>query len=710
MFIPRLVLRKNGRKMGKKRLFVILSCVMFFLFEHSFLLSDAMGADCPEDIAGYWSLDETDTDSYADAIGANNGSCIGIACPGWTSGTVGNGQLFNGIDTITMSADTGNFNWSAGQSFTIELWMRHNTGTISSLEAFIGRADAAGLNWYIGINSFGYAQARLRAADGSGPGTLTVSKDLRSASDDLTWHHVALVRNADTNTTTLYVDGESSTPQSFTYASGFASDTAPLTLGALDGGSRLDDGALDEVAIYGRALGSDELKSHYYLARGYCSRYDEPVKIMPMGDSITTGVWTGDPVVIPAVAQRIGYRYHLWQLLGSNRFMFEYNGSEHHGSGHDPLFDDHHAGFDGIEDGQLATLLSTGINPDGGEDLTGGGPYLDAFPADFILLHIGTNGVESDQSANDVEAILEQIDKSSQNTTVLLAEIINQAPVITAVDTFNTAVKNMANNRIAEGDKIIMIDIDGYNGNEWVYQEDREEEYTNGDMYDYLHPNPAGYKKMADKWFATLETILPQSELPAIASTEITDAVKDELYNYTVVATGSPSPEFELTENPAPGDMTIDAVSGLIEWTPEAVGDYQVTVRAYNWTGEDTQSFTISVNVLPQAAGDAYNGILEGETLTVSAAQGVLSNDTDENDPLSAILFSDVTYGTLNLNSDGSFTYTHDGSENFSDSFTYMASDGKAESAPTTVTLTITPVNDPGSGGGGSGCFITALF
>jgi VCBS repeat-containing protein len=59
------------------------------------------------------------------------------------------------------------------------------------------------------------------------------------------------------------------------------------------------------------------------------------------------------------------------------------------------------------------------------------------------------------------------------------------------------------------------------------------------------------------------------------------------------------------------------------------------------------------------------------------------------------------------LNADGSFTYVHDGSETTTDSFTYKANDGSADSAPVTVNLTVTAVNDApdiriGSGDTGS--------
>ena len=40
-------------------------------------------------------------------------------------------------------------------------------------------------------------------------------------------------------------------------------------------------------------------------------------------------------------------------------------------------------------------------------------------------------------------------------------------------------------------------------------------------------------------------------------------------------------------------------------------------------------------------------------------------------------------------------TYTHDGSETTADSFTYSANDGTVDSSPATVSITITPVNDP---------------
>ena len=50
-------------------------------------------------------------------------------------------------------------------------------------------------------------------------------------------------------------------------------------------------------------------------------------------------------------------------------------------------------------------------------------------------------------------------------------------------------------------------------------------------------------------------------------------------------------------------------------------------------------------------------------------------------------------------NADGSFTYTPAANFNGTDSFTYKANDGTADSNVATVTITVTAVNDAAGGG-----------
>ncbi|MFT7243117.1 MAG: type IV pilus assembly protein PilY1 [Candidatus Azotimanducaceae bacterium] len=125
-------------------------------------------------------------------------------------------------------------------------------------------------------------------------------------------------------------------------------------------------------------------------------------------------------------------------------------------------------------------------------------------------------------------------------------------------------------------------------------------------------------------------------------------------------------------------------------------------VQSFSATDGASQSITITVNGaadVPVATADSYS-LIEGASMTHSggvAGSGVLGNDSDlDEDPLSVALIASTAFESVfTLNTDGSFNYTHDGSENFTDTFTYQVSDPAGNtSAVTTVTINITPVND----------------
>src|SRR6185436_15657501 len=71
------------------------------------------------------------------------------------------------------------------------------------------------------------------------------------------------------------------------------------------------------------------------------------------------------------------------------------------------------------------------------------------------------------------------------------------------------------------------------------------------------------------------------------------------------------------------------------------------------------------------------------------------ANDSDvDGDTLSAILVTQPAHGSLTLNSNGSFSYLPTTNYLGSDSFTYKANDGQADSGIATVSITIGGVND----------------
>ncbi len=105
-----------------------------------------------------------------------------------------------------------------------------------------------------------------------------------------------------------------------------------------------------------------------------------------------------------------------------------------------------------------------------------------------------------------------------------------------------------------------------------------------------------------------------------------------------------------------------------------------------------TVAITVTpVDEAPVAVNDGPFLVGRGDDFT-AAVPGVLGNDSDpEGGGLTAVKVSDPANGSVTLNANGSFTYTHDGSETTSDSFTYQAKDaGDNLSNIATVSFTVT--------------------
>src|SRR5436190_891788 len=127
---------------------------------------------------------------------------------------------------------------------------------------------------------------------------------------------------------------------------------------------------------------------------------------------------------------------------------------------------------------------------------------------------------------------------------------------------------------------------------------------------------------------------------------------------------------------------------GIESFTDKASdGQAQSDVATVLSTGTPVDDAPVVVN------DDSYT-TPEDTQLSVPAP-GVLANDSDVDvDPLSAVLVSNPSHGTLTLNGDGSLVYMPALNYNGVDTFTYQASDGQAQSGLATVTITVTPVND----------------
>jgi len=154
---------------------------------------------------------------------------------------------------------------------------------------------------------------------------------------------------------------------------------------------------------------------------------------------------------------------------------------------------------------------------------------------------------------------------------------------------------------------------------------------------------------------------------------------------------------------PANGSVVLNT-NGSFTYTPNANYCNAVTPDTFTYSANDgtinsAAPATVSVTFAcvndsaPVAAADTGT-VAEGGTLNVAAA-GVLTNDTDaDGSALRAVLNTTTTNGLLTLNPNGSYSYVHNGSETTSDSFTYHANDGVADSNVVTVAITVTPTND----------------
>ena len=200
-------------------------------------------------------------------------------------------------------------------------------------------------------------------------------------------------------------------------------------------------------------------------------------------------------------------------------------------------------------------------------------------------------------------------------------------------------------------------------------------------------------------------TVTPSGDAPvAVADSRTTN--EDTVLNATSVLANDSDPDGQpltavLDTPAATGSLLLNA-NGTFTYTPAANQFGTVTFEYHASDGtnaSDSATVTITivaVNDAPVAASDS--GSTAEDTLLTVASPGLKANDSDietATSSLTAALWTQASHGTAAVNASGSWTYQP--AANFSglDSFSYRVFDGAAFSSPGTVTITVTPVNDP---------------
>ena len=176
---------------------------------------------------------------------------------------------------------------------------------------------------------------------------------------------------------------------------------------------------------------------------------------------------------------------------------------------------------------------------------------------------------------------------------------------------------------------------------------------------------------------------------PTITSTAITTGNVAELYSYDVEASDPDLDTLTYLLNVFPTGMTIDANTGLIQWTPDAEGDFDVTVRVEDGNGGfATQSFTITVGPANQVP------TITSTPITNATATVPYSYDVEATDPdLDTLIYSLTSFPagmTIDSNT-GLIQWVPD--QLGDHPITVEVSDGRGGLATQSYTLIVTNIN-----------------
>ncbi|MGY1456331.1 GDSL-type esterase/lipase family protein [Streptomyces sp. SS8] len=301
-------------------------------------------------------------------------------------------------------------------------------------------------------------------------------------------------------------------------------------------------------------------------AAGPAAAAAEPVRIMPLGDSITgsPGCW----------------RSLLWNRLqeaGHTNVDFVGTlGPQGCGQPHDGDNEGH--------GGELVTDVAS-------RNLLPG--RLAATRPDIVVMHFGTNDVWSNRSPEAILAaystLVEQMRASNPGMKVLVAQIIPMNPATCGecarrVVALNERIPDWARSESTPGSPVIAVD-------QWTGFS------TGSDTYDGVHPNASGDEKIAARWFPALAGLLAgdgsgdpgdpddpgRDEAVCTASLRVASSWQGGYQGEVTVSNTGTGPISGWTVRIAPeGDGRItQAWNGTLE----AGADGAATVRNAAWNG-----------------------------------------------------------------------------------------------------------------------------
>jgi lysophospholipase L1-like esterase len=131
---------------------------------------------------------------------------------------------------------------------------------------------------------------------------------------------------------------------------------------------------------------------------------------------------------------------------------------------------------------------------------------IPAYHPDIVTLMIGTNDVDNSLDLPNVPqrlgALIDSIIALDAHTLIVVAQITPtmQDPLNARIQTYNAAIPAVVKTRADAGKHVVLVDMYG------AFTADKS--YKSRLLYDRLHPNIAGFEKMADTWNTVLHDLV----------------------------------------------------------------------------------------------------------------------------------------------------------------------------------------------------------
>lgn len=223
-------------------------------------------------------------------VGVYSNAVIGVA--GYKSsadantaasfGSTTTDSYVGGINDLSFATPT-----NSSKSFSVEAWVNGAAQTSDAGIVTKGYGGAEQFNLDAGGGNHGF-RFYMRDASGNTHGASS------SQALDGTWHHVVGVWDSANSNVVLYVDGlEAAKATGVPAGLGVLNTAVPVSIGSRKSGaaSAYDNqfiGTIDEVAIYGSALSSNQVLAHYFAATPAPKFTSHPTNsVSPEGGSVT---------------------------------------------------------------------------------------------------------------------------------------------------------------------------------------------------------------------------------------------------------------------------------------------------------------------------------------------------------------------------------------------------------------------------------------